>query len=255
MENPVLVEVTRGSLVESRHRGAACVMDASGNTVFNLGSTQVPIYPRSAVKAIQALVLVESGAADRYRFGDEELALACASHAGEPGHVAGVERMLARAGLDATALQCGTHWPTNRASADAVVRAGLSPTPLNHNCSGKHAGFLCAACEMGLNPRGYTAPEHGVQREVHAALEMLSGGKIDDDHIGIDGCSVPTFAVLLAGLARAFAAFATEQGLPPARAAAETRPGLMPTKTIRRSGARTSGTSLGVASDPAMSFA
>ena len=220
MENPVLVEVTRGALVESRHRGAACVMDASGRAVLDIGNTQTPIYPRSAVKAIQALVLVESGAADRYRFGDEELALACASHAGEPGHVAGVERMLARAGLDVSALQCGTHWPTHRASAGALVRAGLSATPLHHNCSGKHAGFLCAACQMGLDPHGYTAREHGVQREVHAALETLSGTKIDEHQIGIDGCSVPTLAVPLIGLARAFAAFASEQGLPPVRAAA-----------------------------------
>ena len=220
MENPVLVEVTRGTLVESRHRGAACVMDASGRAVLDIGKTQTPIYPRSAVKAIQALVLVESGAADCYRFGDEELALACASHAGEPGHVAGVERMLARPGLDVGALQCGTHWPTHRASADALVRAGLSPIPLHHNCSGKHAGFLCATCQMGLDPHGYTAPEHGVQREVRAALETLSGTKIDDDHIGVDGCSVPTFAVPLVGLARAFASFASEQGLPAARAAA-----------------------------------
>jgi L-asparaginase II len=220
MENPVLVEVTRGSLVESRHRGAACVMDASGRAVLSFGDTQAPIYPRSAVKAIQALVLVESGAAERYRFGDEELALACASHAGEPGHVAGVERMLARAGLDIGALQCGTHWPTNRASADALVRAGRSPTPSHHNCSGKHAGFLCATCQMGSDTHGYTAPEHRIQREVHAALEMLCGTKIDDAHIGIDGCSVPTFAVPLMGLARAFASFASEQGLPAARAAA-----------------------------------
>ena len=218
MENPVLVEVTRGTLVESRHRGAACVMDASGDAVLSVGDTQTPIYPRSAVKAIQALVLVESGAADHYWFGDEELALACASHAGERGHVAAVELMLARAGLDVSALQCGTHWPTHRASADALVRAGLSPTPLHHNCSGKHAGFLCATCHIGLDPHGYTAPEHGVQREVRGALEMLSATKIDDQHVGIDGCSVPTFAVPVAGLARAFAAFASEQGLPPARA-------------------------------------
>jgi L-asparaginase II len=220
MENPVLVEVTRGGLVESRHRGAASIVDASGAAVLSIGDTTAPIYPRSAVKAIQALVLVESGAADRYRFGDEELALACASHAGEGGHVAGVERMLAHAGLDVGALQCGTHWPTHRPSADALVRAGLFPSPVHHNCSGKHAGFLCAGCATGLDPRTYTAPEHGVQREVRAALEILSASKIEDQHVGIDGCSVPTFAIPLAGLARAFAIFATAQGLPPVRAAA-----------------------------------
>ena len=223
MNNPVLVEVTRGALVESRHRGAACVVDAAGATVVAIGDTASPIFPRSAVKAMQALVLVESGAADRYRMGDEELALACASHAGEPEHVAGVARMLAAAGLDAGALQCGTHWPTHRPSADALVRAGLTASPLHHNCSGKHAGFLCAACVMGLDPRTYTEQTHGVQREVRAALESLSGARIGDQHIGIDGCSVPTFALPLLALAQAFAAFGSERGLAPKRAAAVRR--------------------------------
>jgi L-asparaginase II len=219
MGNPVLVEMTRGAMVESRHRGALCVIDSSGTTVLAVGDVAQWVFPRSAVKAIQALVLVESGAADRYSFGDEELALACASHAGEPAHVAGVERMLAAAGLDTGALQCGTHWPTHRPSADALVRAGLTASPLHHNCSGKHAGFLCAACTMGLDQRTYTAPDHGVQREVRAALENLSCARIDDQLVGIDGCSVPTFAVPLAALARAFAAFGSERGLTAERAA------------------------------------
>src|SRR5262245_45639223 len=109
MHNPVLVEAIRGTLVESRHRGAACVVDAEGTSVLGIGDVASPIFPRSAVKAIQALIMIESGAAEHYCFGDEELALACASHAGEPGHVAGVERMLQRAGLDAGALLCGVH--------------------------------------------------------------------------------------------------------------------------------------------------
>ena len=149
MENPVLVEVTRGALVESRHRGAACVVDARGSCRSQPRRHACAGLSALCRKGHSALVLVESGAAERYRFGDEELALACASHSGEPGHVAGVERMLAHAGLDVSALQCGTHWPTHRASADALVRAGRSPSPLHHNCSGKHAGFLCATCQMG----------------------------------------------------------------------------------------------------------
>jgi L-asparaginase II len=223
MGNPVLVEVTRGALTESRHQGAVCVADAAGTSVMAIGDVAAPFYPRSAVKAMQALVLVESGAADRFRLGDAELALTCASHAGEPDHVAGVERMLARAGLDVGALQCGTHWPTHRPSAEALVRAGLSPSPLHHNCSGKHAGFLCAACAAGSDPRTYTAPNHMIQREVRAILETLSGSTIDDQHVGIDGCSVPTFALPLAALARAFAVFAGGQRLGPGRAAAARR--------------------------------
>jgi len=223
MSNPVLVEVTRGRLVESRHRGAVAVVDADGATALALGDVAAPIYPRSAIKALQALVLLESGAADRFGLGDEEFALACASHGGEAGHVAGVERMLRTAGLDASSLACGAHWPLHQPSSQALARAGGTATALHNNCSGKHAGFLCAACGMGVAPRGYVEPDHPVQREVKAALESLGGGTIADDQRAIDGCSVPTWAMPLAALARAFARFATGRGLAPARAAAAGR--------------------------------
>src|SRR6201987_4886071 len=126
MANPVLVEMTRGPLVESRHRGAVAVCDAEGNTTLALGDVTAPVFPRSAVKALQALPLVESGAADRFGFGDEELALACASHSGEPGHIAVVERMLTKAGLDASALRCGTHWPMSQTAAYALAKTGTA---------------------------------------------------------------------------------------------------------------------------------
>jgi L-asparaginase II len=124
MSNPVLVEVLRGALVESRHRGAVAVADADGAAVLAVGDVATPIFPRSAVKALQALPLIETGAADAYGFGDEELALACASHSGEPGHVAVAERMLARAGLDASALRCGAHWPMAQSAVAALARSG-----------------------------------------------------------------------------------------------------------------------------------
>src|SRR5947209_15357208 len=139
MSNPVLVEVVRGALVESRHRGAVAVVDADGATVLSIGDVAQPVYPRSAVKPLQALPLVESGAADRYGFGFEELALACASHGGEPAHVEVAQRMLARAGLDFTALECGTHWPSHQASTQALARSGGAPSALHHHCSGKHS--------------------------------------------------------------------------------------------------------------------
>src|SRR5207237_6172689 len=115
-------------------------------------------------------VLMESGAAERFALGDEELALACASHGGEPGHVATASGMLARAGLDGGALECGAHWPIHQPSAQALARSGATASALHNNCSGKHAGFLCAACAMGVPPQGYIAPTHPVQREVHATL-------------------------------------------------------------------------------------
>jgi len=222
MSNPILVEVTRGALVESRHRGAVAVADAEGAMVFDLGDVKKPVFPRSAVKALQAVPLIESGAADRYGFGDEELALACASHSGEPAHVAGVERMLAKAGLDQAALSCGTHWPVSQAAAFALARTG-TPSALHNNCSGKHAGFLCVACAGGADHAGYWQPEHPVQREVRAVLEDFTGAALMPDCRAVDGCSVPTWAIPLENLAQAFAKFGTGHGLAGERAKAAAR--------------------------------
>jgi len=223
MGNPVLVEVTRAQLTESRHRGAVAVVDADGVTVLGLGDVDAPVFPRSAIKALQALPLLESGAADRFGFGAEELALACGSHSGEPAHLAGVGRMLARAGLAESALLCGVHWPFNQEVARAMAREGGKPSALHNNCSGKHAGFLCAACALGADSATYITPDHPVQRTVKAVLEDLSGAAIADDRRATDGCSVPTWAMPLKGLARAFARFGTGQGLTPVRAAAARR--------------------------------
>ena len=223
MDNPVLVEVLRGGVVESRHRGAVAVVDADGRAILSLGDVDRPIFPRSAVKALQALPLLESGAADAYGLTDEQIAVACASHSGEPGHVAAVHSMLARVGLDPTALRCGAHAPLNRAAAVALARAGGEPSALHNNCSGKHAGFLCLTCRMNADPRGYCDAGHPVQREVRAAIESLSGAMLSDDRRGIDGCSVPTWAIPLKNLALAFARFGTGTGLATERAKAAAR--------------------------------
>jgi L-asparaginase II len=222
MTNPILVEVTRGSLVESRHRGAVAVADAEGRIVLALGDVAARVFPRSAIKALQALPLIEAGAADRFGFGDVELALTCASHSGEPAHIAGVERMLARAGLDASALRCGAHYPISQSAAAAVMRAG-APSPLHNNCSGKHAGFLCLACSMGVDPAEYFRPGHPVQRRVRAVLEDFTGAVLSEESCAIDGCSVPTWAVPLENLARGFAKFGSGEGLAPERAHAVAR--------------------------------
>jgi len=140
MNNP-FVEVLRGAMVESRHTGAVAAVDADGREVLALGDVQRPVFPRSAIKAIQALPLVESGAADRYAFGPEELALACSSHSGELSHVAVVERMLNRIGLDSSALRCGVHWPIHQPSAQALARAGGTATAVHNNCSASMQAF------------------------------------------------------------------------------------------------------------------
>jgi L-asparaginase II len=220
MGNPVLVEVVRGTMVESRHCGAVAVADATGRLAFAVGDVERVVYPRSAVKALQALVLVESGAAERYGLSKEELALACASHNAEPSHVATAGGMLSRAGLDAGALKCGAHWPIHQPSAQALARAGGQASALHNNCSGKHAGFLCTACAMEVDTANYFEATHPVQREVRAALESLTSVALAQDVCAIDGCSVPTWAVPLGALARGLARFATGEGLAPVRARA-----------------------------------
>jgi L-asparaginase II len=223
MTNPVVVEVLRGLRVESAHRGAGAIVDADGRTVMAFGDVEKPIYPRSAVKALQALPLIESGAADRLNLSAREIALACASHSGEEEHVALARAMLAKAGHDESALQCGAHWPLGEAAARALARSGESPGALHNNCSGKHAGFVCLACDRGLDPNGYVDADHPVQREVAAAIADVTQTPLTDERRGIDGCSIPTYAVPLHALAFGFARFSTGHGLSPERAKAALR--------------------------------
>lgn len=223
MTNPAVVEVTRGGIVESRHRGAIAIVDASGARIAAIGDVEAPVFPRSAVKAIQALPLVESGAADAYGFGAAELALACASHSGEPRHVEIVTAMLAAAGRSAADLECGAQMPMSSVARRTLLRAGRLPGPVHNNCSGKHAGFICTACHLGVDPTGYTLPDHSVQREVTAVLADLTGTELGEANRGVDGCSIPAYSIPLDRLAHAFARMATGQGLAPSRAAAAKR--------------------------------
>ncbi|WP_439573146.1 asparaginase [Phreatobacter sp.] len=219
MSDPVLVEVLRGAFVESVHRGAFAVCDAEGKVVLRAGEADRPIYPRSAIKALQALPLIESGAADRFGFGNRELALACSSHGGEPAHVEVAAGMLAKAGLDERALECGAHWPSSAAASQALARSGGKPSALHNNCSGKHAGFVCFACASGIDPAGYVGVRHEVQRFVAEAVSQMTGHPLDGDTaIGTDGCSIPTYAVPIHRLAHAFARLATGEGVGPERA-------------------------------------
>ena len=223
MSNPVAIEVLRGDRVESAHRGAGAVVDADGRIAFAFGDVDRPIYPRSAVKALQALPLIESGAADRLGLTEAEIALACASHAGEDAHVATASAMLAKAGRDAGALRCGAHWPGSETAARALARRGATPSALHNNCSGKHAGFVCLACAQGIDPAGYVSPDHAVQRAVTAALADMTGVALGPETRAIDGCSIPTYAIPLRALAHGLARFATGQGLPLERARAAAR--------------------------------
>lgn len=227
--NPVLVEAWRGNTVESFHRGAVAIVDGDGVLVASLGDVDRPVFPRSAIKLLQALPLVESGAADRLGLSDEELALACASHSGEPEHTRTAAAMLAKAGLDADVLECGVHWPRHEATVHGLAAAGKAPTALHNNCSGKHAGFVCLGCELaGSRDRrgflaGYVRPDHELMREVSAAVQASTGCDLPLAPQGVDGCSIPAYAIALRQLAQGFARAATGRGLSPGRAAAAAR--------------------------------
>jgi L-asparaginase II len=229
MTNPILVEAWRGSTVESFHRGAVAVVDGDGALVTAIGDIDRPVFPRSAIKVLQALPLVESGAAERYALTDEELALACASHSGEPEHVRTAAAMLAKAGLDDSVLECGAHWPYHDVSSRALAAANAVPSALHNNCSGKHAGFVCLGCQLAGTQdhraflAGYVGPKHPVMREVGAAIEAATGCDLAGAPHGTDGCSIPTYGIALRQLAHGFARVASGNGLSPGRAAAAAR--------------------------------
>lgn len=223
MTNPVLVEVTRGNQVESRHRGAVVVVDGDGGVVFSIGDVDSATFPRSACKAMQALPLVESGAADAYGFGNSEIALACSSHSGEPEHVALAAAMLKAAGRDEDTLECGAHWSFQQGVFLDQARRLDHPGQLHNNCSGKHAGFVCACCHSGRDPTGYVDRGHPLQVEIRETMGDLTGVALDPADAGVDGCSIPTYPVPLRALAHGFARMVTGAGLGPERAKASKR--------------------------------
>ncbi|MBU6497066.1 MAG: asparaginase [Rhodospirillales bacterium] len=218
--DPVLVEILRGGRVESAHHGAAVIADAKGSIVFGAGDIGRAVFPRSAVKALLALPLIETGAAERLGLTDSEIALACSSHSGEEAHTAVAASMLARAGRDQTCLECGSHWPINEAAARRLAAQGAEPSALHNNCSGKHAGFICLACDQRHDPAGYVQPDHPTMGLVTTALAEMTATTLDATNRAIDGCSIPTYAIPLRALAQGFARFGSGEGLTADRAAA-----------------------------------
>ncbi len=223
LSNPILVELTRGGAVESVHRGSVAVCDTKGRVQFALGDIDASVFPRSAFKMMQALPLVETGAAERYGVSDEELALACASHSGEAMHVTRVRAWLKRLGLSECDLACGPHPPVNEDAAKGLVRSGEAPTRAHNNCSGKHTGFLTLALHLGASTQGYEALDHIVQQRVRAAVAEICGIAEADLRAGIDGCAAPNYAMPLKALAAGMARIADPASLPEARAAAARR--------------------------------
>lgn len=201
----VLLHVTRGSLVECLHRGHIAVADSTGRILASAGNPEVFMFARSSMKPIQALPVLESGAAASYGFTDAEIAILAASHNGEEFHTATVSSMLGKLGLGPHCLLCGPHAPFHAPSAACLAQAGIEPTELHNNCSGKHAGMLALALHMGADTGTYMDPSHPVQRRMLETVSLLSGYPAAKIVLGTDGCGVPVFGLPLVRLAAAYA--------------------------------------------------
>lgn len=221
--NPVLVSVSRGQIEESRHRGRVAVVGANGRLIASWGDHTALVYPRSANKALQALPLIESGAADAFELSDAELALACSSHQGEAMHTDRVNAWLSRLGLSESDLECGAHAPYHAPTWEAMLREGESFGPRHNNCSGKHSGFLTVARHRGEPTAGYTGYSHPVQQRILGVIEQVTAQDLSSAQWAADGCSIPTIALPLQALAYGMARLADPVDLPDRRAEAARR--------------------------------
>lgn len=217
MSNPVLVNTLRGEVIENRHRGAIAVCDPKGRLVHAWGNVEALVYPRSAIKTLQALPLVESGAADHFRLDDAELALACSSHNAEPRHTDTVRSWLARIELDEAALECGAHAPLHVKTAETLLINGIAPGRIHNNCSGKHTGMLTTARFLGEETHGYIEREHPVQQRWFDALGEMADVDMRALPWSCDGCGIPVIAMPLKAMATAFARVAAPDDLPKTR--------------------------------------
>jgi L-asparaginase II len=215
--NPVLVEVVRGAMAESRHLGAYAVVDVHGRIVESAGAIDRAVFARSAIKPVQALPLIETGAAEAFGLGDAEIALACASHNGEARHVETVTAWLSRIGLSVADLECGASLPASEDAQRALYAAGGRATATHDNCSGKHAGFLSVARHLGQPTSGYIRYDHPVQQRVIGVIEQMTGLDLTDAPRGTDGCGIPVLGIPLGNLALAMARLGHPHDQPKAR--------------------------------------
>ncbi len=204
--NPApLVEVWRGSIVESRHRGHVAAVEGDGRLVAYLGEPETVTYLRSSAKPFQAVPVLTSGAAEAFGLTEAELAIACGSHSGEDLHVETVARMLEKIGLDESALKCGVHEPFDRATAERLREHGESPGVLRNNCSGKHTGMLALSRHLGAPPELYDDPGGPVQQAILRAVSQFSGISADEIALGTDGCGAPVFGLSVSAMALMYA--------------------------------------------------
>jgi L-asparaginase II len=215
-----LVEEIRGGRVESVHYGAVAVVDRHGRLAAHVGDAEMVMYPRSSLKPLQLIALVESGGADHFGFDDRELAVMAASHSADAHHLEAVQGILDKIGLGEEALLCGAHWPSSAATSKALRTSKREPTAIHNNCSGKHAGMLAYAKYRGEDVAGYIDPLHPIQATIRQTVAEMAGIEVEQVGVGIDGCSAPTFSLPLRATARAYAHFADPATLSESRRAA-----------------------------------
>ena len=225
MANPVLVNSWRGDVIENRHRGAIAVCDPKGRLVHSWGDVDALVYPRSSVKLLQALPLIESGAADHFNLDQTELALACSSHGAEPAHTGAVKRWLERIDLDEKALECGPNTPSHEATAWTMLRQQQSFGRIHNCCSGKHTGMLTTSRYLGEETHGYIEREHPAQQRWFDTLGEMADVDLRGLPWNSDGCGIPVIAMPLSAMATAFARVAVPDDLQPGRADAIDRLG------------------------------
>lgn len=214
MIGAVLLEITRGPLVEEVQRGHLAIVDAGGRMLASVGHPAHAVtYWRSSAKPFQAMAIVSSGAAAAFGFTSEDLAICAASHNAEAVHTEHVARVLSLIGCEPTDLQCGTHPPLDQATAAALQRSGTAPNVLHSNCSGKHAGMLAVAKQLGAPIASYREPSHPVQRVILETIARFAGLNPDEIVIGVDGCGVPCFGLSVERMALAFARLMRPDGL------------------------------------------
>ena len=209
-----MVRIHRGPITECIHRGHAAVVSAKNELLYEWGDAHLVTFARSTAKLIQALPVLESGAANRFGFTEAEIALLCASHSGEAEHVSAVLSVLTKLGRTADDLQCGVHEPYHKASAEAMRKSLTAPTSLHNNCSGKHAGMLALAVHQEAALDNYLSIDHPVQQRMLEAVSAMSGAPREQIHLGIDGCGVPVFGMGIHQLALAYARLGRPDGLP-----------------------------------------
>jgi L-asparaginase II len=218
--NPILVEVIRGDAIESFHRGAVSIINTAGELVAKCGDVERPVYARSAIKPLQALPLIESGAANHFNLSETEIALACSSHNAEDVHTNIIGRWLGRIGLSLEDLECGACPPKLDETLRDLYGAQAASNNLHNNCSGKHTGMLNTALHMGEPTKGYIERKHPVQKRIVQALNEMTEINLSEAPSGIDGCGIPVFGMSLMAIAKGMSKLANPDQHPPARKSA-----------------------------------